>query len=196
MNIIQDPSPNFTVDPSFKPIGFIIHGTLGSFEGSVQWLKTPPTSRVPVSYSSAHYVISKTGVCKQLISEKNISWSAGTVSNPTPYAQSVLPKTLGVYKNPNSSFIGIELEWFVGDVVTEAQIAAVCQIIANSGIKNPIVLSHKEITDYKGDFTTKDGKIDLTAVNEIRKRITPAAPAPVVDKMAIKTQIINLINLL
>lgn len=196
MNITQKPSPNFTVDPTFKPIGFCIHGTLGSYEGAINWLCTPPAARVPVSYSSAHYVIAKDGRCTQLVSEKNIAWHAGVVNNPTAYAASVLPKVLGVYKNPNSSFIGIELEWFVGDVVTEAQIAAVCQIIANSGIKNPVVLSHKEITDYKGDFTTKDGKIDMTAVLEIRKRITPAAPAPVVDKAAIKAEITKLINLL
>ena len=183
---------NFT--PSIEPkIGFIIHGTLGNYEGAVDWLYQPCFKRNPVSYSSAHYIIAKDGRCTQLVLNKDIAWHAGITSNPTPEALAVLPKTLlGGLKNPNNSFIGIELEWFVGDVITEEQYAMVSQIIATSGVKNPIILCHKQITDYKSDFMTSDGKIDMLVVNEIKRRIIPT-PA-VSSKEDIKKQIINLIN--
>lgn len=196
LNIIQNPSPNYTVNKNFKPVGVVVHGSIGSYKGCVEWLKTPPEKRTPTSWSSAHYVISKLGEVTQLVDTEDVAWHAGTISNPTAYAQSVLPKTiLGTFKNPNESFIGIELEWFTGDIVTEAQYLAICEIVKINAIKNPIILTHKEITDYKGDFVGVDGKIDLTISNEIRKRITPVSVAPPqVDREAIKAQIINLIK--
>lgn len=143
-------SPNFTPG-NFKPIGFVIHGTLGNYDGAVNWLCTPPEKRNPVSYSSAHFVIAKDGRATQLVECTNQSWHAGTVSNPSVYAQSVLPKGATGYKNPNESFVGIELEWFVGDDVTPAQYDRIMEIIQQVGIKNPVLIGHTDIASYKSD---------------------------------------------
>lgn len=186
-------SPNFTVS-TIPKIGYVIHGTLGNYEGAINWLCTAPNDRNPVSYSSSHYVISKLGDITQLVLDKDIAWHAGTVSNPTDYAKSVLPKSLFGYKNPNETFIGIELEWFIGDTVTEAQYSAIKQVVSLGTVVKPIILSHKEIADYKADFSTADGKIDLSVSARVRNMIVLPVESPQVDKMAIKTQIINLIN--
>lgn len=183
---------NFTKG-SEKKIGFVIHGTLGNYDGAVNWLYEDCNKRSPVTYSSAHYVIAKNGRCTQLVKNEDVSWHAGVISNPTPEAKAVLPKTLlGTYKNPNISFIGIELEWFVGDVVTEAQYVAMSQIIATSGIPNPILLTHRQITDYKSDFI-KNGVTDLTVLEELKRRLSP----PVTNvKEQIKNKMVELQELI
>jgi len=145
-------SPNFTKGTRPK-IGYIIHGTLGKYEGAVEWLCTPPEKRPVLSYSSAHYVIAKDGRMTQLVADSDVSWHAGNVSNPTRRAQALLPIVNGKYLNPNESFIGIELEWLTTtDIITPKQFEVMIEIIKNGGIKNPILLCHKEVTDYKADF--------------------------------------------
>lgn len=163
-------SPNFTKGAR-KKIGYIIHGTLGNFDGAVQWLCTPPEKRPVMSYSSAHYVVAKDGRVAQLIDDMDISWHAGNISNPTERAKSLLPMEGGKFLNPNESFIGIELEWFLGDKITEAQYKAVTDIIKKGGIVNPKIMCHKEVTDYKSDFQTADGRIDSSIVREISNRL-------------------------
>lgn len=175
---------NYTKSTTPK-IGFIIHGTLGAYEGAVDWLFQPCEKRVPVSYSSAHYVIAKDGRCTQLVKNEDVAWHAGSVSNPDGYAKSVLPRTLlGTYKNPNESFIGIELEWFMGDKITEAQITEIVRIIKESGIKDPILLTHKQVTDYKADFP------ETSIINTIKARLAPKER----NKEEIKAEIIKLIQ--
>jgi len=197
-NIVFDKTPNFTPgNGTFKPIGFIIHGTLGSYGGSVSWLKTPPEKRPVISYSSAHYVVAKDGRCTQLVADTDISWHAGNISNPTEEAKKLLPASNGKSLNPNFNFIGIELEWFVGDVVTSAQYDTIMQIIKKVNIKDPVILCHRQITDYKSDFTTKDGKTDLTVVNEVRKRLLAASttvPAPTPEKVDTITPLLAKLN--
>ena len=150
MNFRQ--TPNYTKNDGTRKIGFVIHGTLGKYDGAVEWLCTPAEKRNPVSYSSAHYVIAKDGRCIQLARNEDITWHAGVIKNPSKYAQSVLPKNwLGVYKNPNSSFIGIECEWFPGEKLTEAQYKVIFDILKDTGIRNPIIIGHKDITSYKAD---------------------------------------------
>jgi N-acetyl-anhydromuramyl-L-alanine amidase AmpD len=168
-------------------IGFVIHGTLGNYDGAVDWLYQPCAKRNPVTYSSAHYVIAKDGRMTQLVKNEDVAWHAGTVSNPTPEAIKVLPKTiLGTYKNPNESFIGIELEWFTGDAITEAQYREVCNIINASGITDPVLLCHTHITDFKADFGNKSNDIILN----IKSRLSPKQAS----REEVKAQIINLIN--
>lgn len=161
-------SPNFT--PGTRPkIGFIIHGTLGKYEGAVEWLCTPPEKRPVVSYSSAHYVVAKDGRVTQLVDNKDVSWHAGNVSNPTPKAQAVLPISNGRFLNPNESFIGIELEWLTtADKITDKQYEKVVEIIKNSGIANPVLLTHKDVADYKADFP-----VGFNVVDEITRRLKP-----------------------
>lgn len=178
-------------------IGFIIHGTLGNYAGAVDWLYQPCKNRNPVTYSSAHYVIAKNGDCTQLVSNSDVAWHAGSIVNPTEYAKSVLPKTiLGTFKNPNESFIGIELEWFVGDTVTEEQYKKIWEIILSSSIVSPIILSHREITDYKSDFIKADKSIDYTVVERLRKQVSDfwSPSTPIVSREDKKAAIIKLIQ--
>lgn len=171
-------SPNYTKG-GINPIGFVLHGTLGNYEGAVNWLCMSKAQRGDGTESSAHYVVAKDGRVTQLVDTNSTAWHAGRVSNPSKYAQSVLPKSLGVYKNPNASFIGIELEWFVGDPVTEAQYQTCLEIIKNSGIKNPVLIGHTDIASFKSD------DMEFACV-ELRRRLTPNAP--VIDNKALILQ--------
>lgn len=177
-------TPNFDTK-SIPDKGFIIHGTLGNYQGAVEWLCTPANKRNPVSYSSAHYVVAKSGAVTQLADIKTRTWHAGVVSKPDTYAQQVLPKTLGVYDNPNDHFIGIELEWFEGDVITIAQYNSVIDIIKKSGIINPIILTHSQVTSYKTDF----GDYSKTILEYIKSNLSTTS-----SKEEIKQQIINLVK--
>ena len=73
------------------------------------------------------------------------------------------------FLNPSYAFIGIELEWYVGDIITEAQYGAIVNIIKSSGIKNPIVLTHSMIASHKGDFG-RDAK-GLLPMEEVIRRL-------------------------
>jgi len=166
-------SPNFTKGTRPK-IGFVIHGTLGKYEGAIDWLCTPPEKRPVLSYSSAHYVIAKDGRVTQLVDNADVSWHAGTISNPTRRAQSLLPMDKGRYLNPNESFIGIELEWLSPtDIVTENQYQTLIKVIKDSGIKNPIILCHKEIAEHKADFPNSKEIVDNITV-----RLSQGATVP------------------
>jgi len=158
-------SPNYT-KRGINPIGFVLHGTLGNYEGAINWLCMSKAQRGDGTESSAHYVIAKDGRCTQIVQVTDTAWHAGRVSNPSPYAQKVLPKGLTGYKNPNSCFIGIEFEWFVGDPLTEAQYQTALEIIKQ--IKNPILIGHKDIASYKSD------DMEFACV-ELRKRLTPVS---------------------
>lgn len=170
IKIFMNKSPNYSKATRQK-IGYIIHGTLGKFEGAVDWLCTPPEKRPVVSYSSAHYVIAKDGRYEQLVDKKDVSWHAGNISNPTERAKSLLLIENGKYVNPNELFIGIELEWFKGDEVTEEQYKKVVEIINKGGIINPKIMCHKELTDYKVDFENADGTLNYKIVQEINRRL-------------------------
>lgn len=158
-----------------KKIGFILHGTQGSYQGAINWLITKPERRPVMSYSSAHVVISKAGEITQLARPEQVTWHAGVVRNPTWRARKYLPTASGIpmvapYKNPNDNFIGIELEWFTGDLVTEAQYGAVVNYIKSVGIKDPVILSHSEICDYKSDFG-RDANVGMLPVQEVIRRL-------------------------
>jgi hypothetical protein len=191
--IKQTPSPNFS-DRTMDAIGFCIHGTTGSYESAINWLCTPPEKRPVMSYSSAHYVIAKDGRCTQLVSESKESWHAGNISNPTERAKKLLPIKNGKYLNPNKTLIGIELEWFIGGFITESQYKVIIDIIKKSNIKNPVILCHKEITDYKSDFPNSE-----EVVANITRRLNllnAIQPTPTPDKIStllaqLNTQIAN-----
>lgn len=172
-------TPNQEVGKIEDKIGFIIHGTQGNYGGAVKWLCTLPNNRNPVSYSSAHYVVSKGGEITKLAEEENITWHAGIVRNPTYRARlylnrvGLIPKPFPTndknYTNPNKNFVGIECEWFTGERLTDPQLNAVVSIIKNSKIKNPIILSHSEVTDYKVDFGRDDN--GMWNIQEILRRL-------------------------
>lgn len=172
-------TPNFTKGRGIPKIGIVWHGTLGNYGGAVNWLCTPPEQRNPVSYSSAHYVIGKKeGQSIQLVKNEDVSWHSGIVYEPNERAKSLLP-----VGNPNDYFIGVEFEWFPGEPLTEWQYQEAIRLVKESGIKNPIFLSHKEITSYKADDM-------LFAVKEIEKRLTNTL-GEVKKKLAELTILIN-----
>lgn len=217
----QKLSPNYTAGAGkFSPIGFVIHGTLGTYAGAIEWLCTPPESRTPESWSSAHVVIAKDGRATQLVKNEDIAWHAGTVSNPAEYAKKFLKKDLtGKFVNPNSYFIGIENEWFDKDrdsaqQLTSQQLDTMAKFIFNTGIKNPVILMHSEVTDYKADFRKRDGTHDTSIRDELVKRLAqlsnpvtpvsipvqqPSAPVQQVPmtmtKQAIKARLAEINNL-
>lgn len=194
MEVSRRSSPNFTKGTRPK-IGYIIHGTLGKYEGAVEWLCTPPEMRPVMSYSSAHFVVAKNGRVTQLIDTRDVAWHAGNISNPTPRAKSLLPIENGKYLNPNESFIGIELEWLTPtDQITEEQYTVVTGLINNGSIKNPVILCHKEITDYKSDFPNSEEVV----ANITRKLnlLNAIQPTPTPDKIStlltqLNTQVAN-----
>lgn len=157
-------SPNYTKG-GINPIGFVLHGTLGNYDGAVRWLTMSKAQRGDGSESSAHYVIAKDGRTVQLVQNTDTAWHAGRVHNPSPYAQRVLPRSLTGFRNPNASFLGIEFEWFVGDLLTEAQYQKALEVIKNSGIKNPVLIGHKDIASFKAD------DMEFACV-ELRKRLS------------------------
>jgi len=157
-------TPNYTPSKGIQKIGFVLHGTLGGYDGAVSWLLRTPKERGTNSASSAHYVIGRNeGEVTQLVKNEDISWHAGNISNPNSRAKWLIPKNiLGKFKSPNDYFIGIEFVWgydINGDGVVNAydktltdwQYRCALQIIKDSGIQNPKLLSHKEICDYKSD---------------------------------------------
>ena len=129
--------------------GFVLHGTLGNYNGALEWLTTNRNDHP----SSAHYIIGKNvGEVIQLVQNKDIAWHAGTVQNPTQYAQACLLKDQrGKYINPNNYLIGIEFVWFVGDTLTDWQYHTAIEIMKATNISNPIIVDHHSICDYKGD---------------------------------------------
>lgn len=184
-------SPNFTKSASFKPIGYVIHGTLGAFDGAVDWLCTPPEKRNPVSYSSAHKVFARDGRVTQLIANYDLSWHAGRVNSPNTRAQAMIPKNGANLANPNSYFLGWEFEWYPGQNLTELQYQNAIECLKADGIVDLLdfynhALSHKEITIDKTDDM-------LFAILELDKRlkssvssvppITPPTPNQPGDKI-------------
>lgn len=173
MKILQTPNvSSYTT----KKIGFVLHGTQGSYAGAVNWLMTPANERPVLSYSSAHVVISKLGEITQLAKPEQVTWHAGIVRNPTWRARKYLPTLSGIpmvapFKNPNDNFIGIECEWFTGDKITEAQYGSIVNYIKSVGIKDPVILSHSEICDYKPDFG-RDANIGMFPIQEVIRRLT------------------------
>lgn len=169
-------TPNREIGQLYNPLGWVLHGTLGKYQGAIDWLCTPPEKRNPVSYSSAHFVISKLGEITQLAEINDKTWHAGIVSNPTYRARLYLPRKIGIpkiipipnsqYDNPNKYFVGVEFELFEEEELTKAQVDAFVSLTRLYPQIPKLFLCHKEITDYKFDFSLKD-KINLKPIWDI-----------------------------
>jgi N-acetyl-anhydromuramyl-L-alanine amidase AmpD len=160
--------------------GYVFHQTIGGYQGSVDWLCN---SNRP-NRSSAHYVIGRNeGEVIQLVKTIDDAWHAGIISNPAPYAKErMLKNPDGSYVNPNRYTIGIEFtsRYDVngdGQVepseidITEWQYKCAMEILQRNSPVIPVkpdmlILSHKEISDYKGDDT-------IFIREEILKRLFP-----------------------
>lgn len=179
MNIPFKQTPNYQVGTQVKR-GYVLHHTLGSFNGAVEWLMNGNRP----NRTSAHYVIGRNeGEIVQLVKDVDDSWHGGVISNPAEYAKKYLRKNPdGTYVNPNRYTIGIEfvarydidndgtIEPFEIDL-TDWQYKAVIEIFKKNQALIPIkedmmLISHKELASYKTD--------DTIAVRiELLKRLFP-----------------------
>lgn len=89
LNVIQDPSPNFSSRGGKNITHIVIHVTEGAWPGCVSWLKNKNNGEL-----SAHYVIARTGEIHQLVNDSLKAWHA---CNANPFS------------------IGIEHEGFIDD---------------------------------------------------------------------------------
>lgn len=199
MNIPFQQSPNYALGPT-KKIAIVLHFTLGSYKGAVEWLSNANRP----NRSSAHFVIGRnSGEIVQLVKVADIAWHAGAVSNPNDRAKKIMRKNLdGTYVNPNQYTIGIELaagydvdqdgvvEPNENDI-TEWQYQQLTELV-KSFTNNPdtaFVLDAKNIVIH-GDITDYKEKPEIVRA-ELLKRLFPAAPT---NKETIKSQIVALLN--
>lgn len=199
MNISFQQTPNYT-PANIKKTAVVLHFTLGAYNGAVSWLMNPNRP----NRSSSNFVIGRNdGEAVQLVKLTDIAWHAGIISNPNERAKRIMLKNLdGSWVNPNQYTIGIELaagydvdrdgtiEPNENDI-TEWQYKTVTELI-RSFVQNPetnFVLDEKNIFIHGdiADYKEKPEKVRA----EILKRLFPPQ---VVDKGAIKSQIINLLN--
>lgn len=186
MNIPFKQSPNYSLSSTGKKIGFIFHGTIGSYQGAIDWLCKTSEQRGGLPASSAHYIIGRNeGEIIQLVRNTDVAWHAGVVSNPNEKARAVLPKKLdGTWDNPNKHFIGIEFVWGYdvnrnGSVdqaektLTDWQVRAAVELIKASGIP-PLLLNHTDVTSYKGDNV--DTKVILSYLLPAEEKVCVMVP--------------------
>ena len=199
MNIPFQQSPNYSVGPT-KKTAVVLHFTLGAYRGAVEWLSNANRP----NRSSAHFVIGRNaGEAVQLVNVSDIAWHAGVISNPNDRAKRVMRKNLdGSWVNPNQYTIGIELAAGYdvdqdGTVepnendVTEWQYQQLTELV-KAFANNPdtaFVLDEKNIIIH-GDITDYKEKPEVVRT-ELLKRLFPVQP---VNKEAIKSQIISLLN--
>ena len=199
MNIKFQQTPNYAAGPA-KKVAIVLHFTLGAYNGAVSWLMNANRP----NRSSAHYVIGrKEGEFTQLVKLTDIAWHAGAISNPNDRAKRIMKKNLdGSWVNPNQYTIGIELaagydvdqdgvvEPNENDV-TEWQYQQLTELV-KSFASNPdtaFVLDEKNIIVH-GDITDYKEKPEIVRT-ELLKRLFPVQP---INKEAIKSQIISLLN--
>lgn len=199
MNIPFQQSPNYSIGPTKKSV-IVLHFTLGSYKGAVEWLSNPNRP----NRSSAHFVIGRNpSEAIQLVNVADIAWHAGIIRNPNDRAKRVMKKSLdGSWINPNQYSIGIELAAGYdvdqdGTVepnendVTEWQYQQLTELI-KAFANNPdtaFVLDEKNIIIH-GDIADYKEKPEVVRA-ELIKRLFPVQPT---DKEAIKSQIIILVN--
>lgn len=199
MNIPFQQTPNYT-PANIKKTVVVLHFTLGAYNGAVSWLMNPNRP----NRSSANFVIGRSeGEAVHLVKLTDVAWHAGIISNPNERAKRIMLKNLdGSWVNPNQYMIGIELaagydvdqdgtiEPNENDI-TEWQYKTATELIRalsqssdmNFVLDEKNILIHGDITDYK----EKPEKVRA----EILKRLFPPQA---VDKGAIKSQIISLLN--
>jgi len=180
MKLTYNPTPN-AYELDGVPLAIILHTTLGSIEGAVNWLTTTPEERKrqtgTASYSSAHAVIGRYGEIVELAGVDKGTWHAGVISNPSERAKAIIPKNLiGQMKNPNKHTIGLEFasgydidkdgvleSW--EKLYTKQQIKAGVEYVlmrlepeirAKYGVEVIFdannIITHRDVTSYKPDL--------------------------------------------
>jgi N-acetylmuramoyl-L-alanine amidase len=133
VTIIDSPSPNQGArPPGAKPSLVVIHGTVGTDAGDLEWLRSPKSR---VSY---HYLVQRTGAIHRLVHPEARAWHAGESS------------WRGV-ADVNDFSIGIGLSNLGGgELYREAQYAAagwLCSIFAREfGIGMEAIVGHYHVS--------------------------------------------------
>lgn len=157
MNITQLPSPNFSTS-KYTTIGVQIHKTLGLMPSTLEWMRNP------VSYASAHYLITKKGEIIQMVQLKDRPWSAGriTTSKLTERAKNIMVKNYwGGYVKPGHYLVQIEYECLLHETYTEKQYEA-----------STWLLNQFDFEVVEENFLThKDTAIDKPDLEKERKEI-------------------------
>ena len=200
MEIIFRQTPNYSIGKQPKR-GYVLHATIGGYRGAVEWLMNGNRP----NRSSAHYVIGRAeGEVTQLVKDEDESWHAGNISNPGEYAKKYMLKNAdGTYVNPNRYTIGIEFASGYdmnsnGQIepaereLTDWQYRCAIEIMRKNEALIPIkpdmmLISHKEIADYKTDDMIF-ARVELLR----RMNVTPI----LADKQKIKEAIAILQSLL
>jgi len=186
MQIIQSPSKNFYIGRNgYKPELIVVHCTDGSAPGDINWLRgIDPRSQV-----SSNYYIAPLGVVHQLVDDANGAWHAGRILNPT------FKLFKGANINPNYYTIGIEVSLLGSQQIRAEQWASLKKLVSFLAGKHGIPVDRDHIIGHKEIFS---GKTCPGTINVDQLVVELAAPAPVpptmVDKEALKLQIINFIK--
>jgi len=123
LNIVQDPSPNFSpTRDGHKPIAVVCHIEAGTEAGTDAWFAARS------SHVSAHYSIAKTGEIHQHVAEEHSAWANGYVDNADRRVI-WLAEAIDKSVNPNFLTISIEHEGFPGGQVPAEQMAASIALI-------------------------------------------------------------------
>jgi len=152
--------------------------------------------------TSAHFVIGRNeGEIIQLVKIADVAWHAGVISNPNEKAKKVLPKRLdGQFDNPNKYFVGVEIAWgydvngdgkitAIDKTPTEWQIKALCELLQGSISEVPLkydtILTHTDITSYKGDNLTDMVNIVSSRIfnQPVEEMVQVSVPKSKVDKV-------------
>jgi len=143
MQVIKKPSPNFTTSRrGYQPQLIVIHIMDGTLAGTDAWFANRQ------SKVSAHYSVGKRGEVHQHVEEKHTAQHAGIVDRPSR-------RLVKAGVNPNLYTIGIEHEGRSGDGLTEAQLKASAELIADIARRWEIrldrehVIAHYEIRRSK-----------------------------------------------
>lgn len=215
MKLSHKPTPN-VYELDGVPVAIVLHTTLGSIEGAVEWLRTTPEERERQtgvkSYSSAHAVIGRYGEVVELAGVDKGTWHAGAVSKPSKRALDIIPKTLlGQIKNPNKHTIGLEFasgydidkdgvleSW--EKLYTKSQIKGAVEyvltriepeILAKHGVTiefaDANVITHRDVTSYKPDLEIQRAMF-LAELKKQREEMQEVTPAPITETTIKKGQ--------
>ena len=160
------PSPYFSSRNGKKIDGVVIHTTVGSYQGTINYFQSN------TYLVSAHYVVSLAGEITQMVDEDKAAHHAGRVSNAkTP-----------VYKgfNPNWNTVGIENadDKDPHGANRENQYPALSRLVADICKRNGIpidrnhICGHREIYDKK----TCPGNIDVDRVVNMARAVSNQNP--------------------
>lgn len=158
--IVKMPSPNFFEPEEMttnKIAAVVLHGTSGSLQASLDWLRNPRYDD-PEAKVSANYLISKAGVIYELVPwETGLRAMGNGIVETNDSSIKWLNDAIKQKINPNWITVSIEHEATFNEMVlhrsmTDAQFTASCNltayILAGSGLKanHQSIIGHNQIS--------------------------------------------------